>query len=713
MDMKRIFLMLFYVCNGFIFRAKSYKISEKGTDMCQYYSKNRVAKCRRLHLYIPSLKESVLALEIRISYLPYISRQTFQNISSNKIIRLAFKMNNSIQAISTDAFSDLRYLQTLEVSFESQLDVFNFKSSLGSLNVSLLNELILESNGWTSLPGNLLDNLSGANLTVLSLNENDFEIMNASIFKPIFGLKKFFCVECSLAYFKVDGLMKVESIDLTGNNIFEVPNFCDNSGKHSLAPVLKKLILTDNAIRLILPSSFKCLLSLQSLILDGNRMKELKKNSFSILPSLIRLSITHIPRMEIIRQKTFNSSSLRSLQLSQNGFRFDHVHDLNYFRGLFINTYNLEKLDLSKNYLPHEPQHTLAMFSPLKQLRTLNIATTGIATIPEGLFQNMPYLQKLFLIGNKIARWNPSTFNNMTNLRKLHLDGNQIHIINRTSFPTMMLNKLETFEISNNPFWCTCDQRWFLDKLRSTNITKKMPNWPTYYSCAYPENLRHSSLSSYRPTDAECEISYFTSIIIIAVCSVLILVFFLALILYRCHINIKNLLYFVRVHHRIKKGYLKLMSCNDFDFDAFVVYCDSDRQWVHSNLIKRLEDNGLKICIHHRDFEVGEPIINNIEKFMNKSWKIIVVMSNDFAKSEWCQWEVNLALERRRRQGMNALVLIMYRQIDSKHMTSGLRTLLNTTPHLIFTEGLGERMFWNAIVNDINKSLMLPPAAIL
>ncbi|CAC5384592.1 unnamed protein product [Mytilus coruscus] len=679
--------------------------------MCQYYKKNSVAICRKLH-YIPVLKESVSTLELRLCYLPNIRRQTFQNISSNKIIRLAFKVNNSIQAISTDAFSDLRYLQTLEVSFERQLDVFNFKSSLGSLNVTLFNELILESNGWTSLPDNLLDNLGGVTLSVLSLSENDFRIMNASIFNPIFGLNTFFCVGCSIKYFKANGLMKVESIDLTNNNIFEIPNFCDDSGKKSLAPVLKKLILTDNAIRLILPSSFKCLKSLRSLFLDGNRMKDLKKNSFSILPSLMRLSIKNIPRLNF-RQKAFSSTSLRSLQLSQNGFRFDKIDDLNYFRGIFKNTYNLEKLDLSKNYLPHKPQYTFAMFSPLKQIRTLNIATTGIASIPDGLFQNMPYLQKLILIGNKIARWNPSTFKNMTNLRNLHLDGNLIHIINKTSFPTLLLNKLKTFGISSNPFWCTCDQRWFLGILRSTNITKKMHNWPKYYSCAYPENLRNSLLSRYRPTEAECKIVYFTSIIIIAVCSVLIFVFFIVLILYRCHINLKNLLYFARVRHRIKKGYLKLTSCDDFDFDAFVVYCDSDRQWVHNNLIKRLEDKGLKICIHHRDFEVGEPIINNIEKFMNKSWKIIVVMSNDFAKSEWCQWEVNLAVERRRRQGMNALVLIMYRQIDSKHMTSGLRTLLNTTPHLIFTEGLGERMFWNAVVNGVNKSLMLPPTAIL
>jgi hypothetical protein len=40
-------------------------------------------------------------------------------------------------------------------------------------------------------------------------------------------------------------------------------------------------------------------------------------------------------------------------------------------------------------------------------------------------------------------------------------------------------------------------------------------------------------------------------------------------------------------------------------------------------------------------------------------------MSNQFAESEWCQWEIDLVQERRRQQGKKALVLIMYRQIDS------------------------------------------------
>jgi hypothetical protein len=58
---------------------------------------------------------------------------------------------------------------------------------------------------------------------------------------------------------------------------------------------------------------------------------------------------------------------------------------------------------------------------------------------------------------------------------------------------------------------------------------------------------------------------------------------------------------------------------------------------------------------------------------MDKSWKIVVIMSNDFTKSEWCQWEVDLIQERRRRYGKDTLVLIMYRQIDTSHMTNSVR----------------------------------------
>jgi hypothetical protein len=49
---------------------------------------------------------------------------------------------------------------------------------------------------------------------------------------------------------------------------------------------------------------------------------------------------------------------------------------------------------------------------------------------------------------------------------------------------------------------------------------------------------------------------------------------------------------------------------------------------VHNVFVKRLEEKGMKLCIHHREFDPGVPITENIDKYMNKSWKVVVIMSN-------------------------------------------------------------------------------------
>jgi toll-like receptor 13 len=128
--------------------------------------------------------------------------------------------------------------------------------------------------------------------------------------------------------------------------------------------------------------------------------------------------------------------------------------------------------------------------------------------------------------------------------------------------------------------------------------------------------------------------------------------------------------------------------------------------------VKRLEEKGIKLCIHHREFDPGIPISENIDKYMNKSWKVVVIMSNSFASSEWCQWEVDVVQERMRRQGKGASVLIMLKAIDADHMTSAIRTLLHTTPYLRYRKGIGEELFWQAVANTLRKPLSVPPMAI-
>jgi hypothetical protein len=141
----------------------------------------------------------------------------------------------------------------------------------------------------------------------------------------------------------------------------------------------------------------------------------------------------------------------------------------------------------------------------------------------------------------------------------------------------------------------------------------------------------------------------------IAMSSFGVLVIVAIILTLKCHVNIKNYIYLLRVKRARRQGYIPISNHEDFQYHAFVVYCDKDRHWVHHDFVRRLENKeGFKFCIHHRDFEVGETISGNVDHSLQNSWKVVVIISNAFTKSEWCQWEVDIIQERRRQQGRDA-----------------------------------------------------------
>ena len=74
-------------------------------------------------------------------------------------------------------------------------------------------------------------------------------------------------------------------------------------------------------------------------------------------------------------------------------------------------------------------------------------------------------------------------------------------------------------------------------------------------------------------------------------------------------------------------------------YDAFVSYNAQDRDFVHEYLLPAVEDGdgGTRVCVHERDFAVGRTIIENIVTCLEASRTCIVVMSKDYARSEWCR----------------------------------------------------------------------------
>jgi hypothetical protein len=48
---------------------------------------------------------------------------------------------------------------------------------------------------------------------------------------------------------------------------------------------------------------------------------------------------------------------------------------------------------------------------------------------------------------------------------------------------------------------------------------------------------------------------------------------------------------------------------------------------------------------------------------------------------------------------------------DSKHMTNRLKALIDTTPYLTYCTGVGENVFWDALLKGLRKPFGHPPIA--
>jgi hypothetical protein len=417
-------------------------------------------------------------------------------------------------------------------------------------------------------------------------------------------------------------------------------------------------------------------------------------------------------RIKIIERNAFNLSGLEVLTLDECFYHFDEL-DSSALLQFFALIPNLQILNMENNFLPSDTHSISLLFKPISKIRKLHLDSCKLYQLPVGLFSNFHYLEELTLNGNKLSNWGNGNdvFGNLSSIRHLDIAGNRINIINETSFPVPLLLSMKTLNLAYNPYYCICDQMWFGDWLRRTHIT--VPGYPEKYKCVQPADMTNTLLKDYKPDVETCTPwnPLFTIIISISASVVFLIILFLTIL--KCHTNIKNYIYLLRVYSYRKRGYAPITDSDDFEYHAFVVYCDADRLWVHNKFVKKLEkEEGVRLCIHHRDFEVGETISGNIDKFLKKSWKVVVIMSNDFAKSEWCQWEVDIVQERRRRLGRDVFLLVMLKNITSKYMTSPLRTLLDSTPHLKYPHGVGEDIFWKAAIESLRKPIGNPPVSI-
>jgi hypothetical protein len=146
-------------------------------------------------------------------------------------------------------------------------------------------------------------------------------------------------------------------------------------------------------------------------------------------------------------------------------------------------------------------------------------------------------------------------------------------------------------------------------------------------------------------------------------------------------------------------------SVEIFLYDVFVSYSDQNRDWVLNQFIPNIEQReSINVCLHERDFQVGFGILENIVSCMDRSRCLLLLISQNFLESQWCQFEMNLAQHRLLETRREKLIMVFLEDIPIKKQPKILKYLMRTKTYIKWPENGSEsekQLFWKRLKKSI------------
>ena len=253
------------------------------------------------------------------------------------------------------------------------------------------------------------------------------------------------------------------------------------------------------------------------------------------------------------------------------------------------------------------------------------------------------------------------------------------------------LTNLKLLKINGNPFNCTCDnieiKKTLLNIAKIVNLSQVL--------CASPENNANRVITELLDSEFGCPV--LSLIVIIA--PVLSLLLFLSIVVIFVYVFREYIMLFLftRFGWRLAYGY----SNDPTKFDIFISYSSKDSDWVLENLVDPLENlnPSYKLCVHERDFVVGIPIYHNIKMAVENSKCTVVVVSQNWLKSEWCQAEFRVAhcvgtVEKKIR-----LLVVLMEPVADKDASPDLKLYMKTFTYL----DIKYKLFWAKLLSQLPR----------
>ena len=396
---------------------------------------------------------------------------------------------------------------------------------------------------------------------------------------------------------------------------------------------------------------------------------------------------------------------------------------------------------LDGNIFPELDSHT---FIGRKNLQILHLNHSGIHTIHNRTFNGLKSLSVLHLEGNELTSLKGYEFEALTNLRELYLEGNLLETIHNTTFK--FLRNLEILHLDNNrlidfPAWqlafnpllvtvklaenlwsCECDfvQRFrafmsvYGGKVTDAKAIECISNEASSADLSSSEILVISSpLTGSSSTSLCLENSanhpgskskwqrelvtddYMPLLAASLATLAFILLILLAVFVYRNTLKVwLHSKYGVRVFDNLD---IEVAGNDDHKhFDAFISYSPKDDAFAREVLATELErpDSGYRICCQHRDLMTSNQYLaDTIIRATEASKRTILVLSENFLKSEWSRYDYKSGLHQALRSGRKKLIVIMLGDVANRDIDPDLRLYLKASTVLHW----GDRFFWEKL----------------
>ncbi|XP_069119729.1 toll-like receptor 4 [Argopecten irradians] len=339
---------------------------------------------------------------------------------------------------------------------------------------------------------------------------------------------------------------------------------------------------------------------------------------------------------------------------------------------IFRNICHVEELDISSNHLNTLSDEAL---EGLESLRNINLALNFLEEFPHGIYK-MTQLREIDLSYNKLSFFDKNT--------REWLDGRK----EATGSNITVL-------LYGNPLACNCDTFDFVSWMMTTHNVRFDNS--RNYNCTLKYGSTASIKHVYEHRDtyfADCNDHLFWLQFSISAISLLTLALVLAVI---GHTFRWRILYFFYRNCKIKSGFEDTTS---YSFDLFVAYTAADSPWIWQQLRPTMElQHSLHLCLHERNFEVGESISQNIVNCLQKSKKILFIISQDYINARWCDFELEMAnMERVQRGGTNSIIVAIKGEIPVEDMPRPIRTIWQHVTCIIYPSDTTDRdaleLFW-------------------